>query len=88
MAGRELLGAIRRTPEGYELTDRGMYLWLAMMRQFFTTVNNFRDQMRAHIRDEILPEPTCPMAMRQAASRPLGRSGVGAGWRPSEGFVR
>jgi len=70
LAALELLGAIRKTPEGYALTDRGMYLWLVMMRRFFTTVNNFRDQMRAHIRDEILPEATCPVAMRQGTARP------------------
>lgn len=70
LAGLELMGAIRRTPEGYALTERGMYLWLIMMRRFFTTVNNFRDQMRAHIRDEILPEATCPVAMRQETARP------------------
>ncbi|MDE2148464.1 MAG: coproporphyrinogen III oxidase family protein [Gammaproteobacteria bacterium] len=65
-----LLGAIRRTPDGYALTDRGMYLWLVMMRRFFTTVNNFRDQMRAHIREERIPEAGCPLAMRQETARP------------------
>jgi len=70
LAALELLGAVRRTPGGYALTDRGMYLWLVMMRRFFTTVNNFRDQMRAHIRDEVLPEATCPIAMRQETARP------------------
>lgn len=73
MAVLRMLGAIRKTPGGYALTDRGMYLWLVMMRRFFTTVNNFRDQMRAHIREERLAEAGCPLAMRQETARPPAR---------------
>ncbi|MBD3647562.1 MAG: hypothetical protein HUJ31_08955 [Pseudomonadales bacterium] len=47
-----LAGAIRKSAGGYALTNRGMYLWVVIMREFFTAVNRFRDQMRAHIRDE------------------------------------
>lgn len=32
-----------------KLTDRGRYLWVIMMREFFTGVNNFRDLCRARI---------------------------------------
>ncbi len=60
LAALHLYGAVRKTPAGYELTDRGLYLWVVMMRRFFTTVNNFRDQMRVHIRDEYLPQGACP----------------------------
>ncbi len=49
-----LAGAVRRNGERLELTDRGYYLWVMMMREFFIGVNNFREQMRHHIRDERL----------------------------------
>ena len=46
------LGVIERDGESIHLTQHGQYAWLIMMREFFTGVNNFRDQMRAHIRAE------------------------------------
>ncbi len=49
-----LAGAVRRVGERLELTERGYYLWVMMMREFFIGVNNFREQMRHHIRDERL----------------------------------
>jgi coproporphyrinogen III oxidase-like Fe-S oxidoreductase len=33
----------------FHLTERGMYYWIVMMREFFTAVNNFRDYCRARI---------------------------------------
>jgi coproporphyrinogen III oxidase-like Fe-S oxidoreductase len=46
------LGALRERPDCYELTDRGMYYWVVMMREFFTGVNRFREQARANIARE------------------------------------
>ncbi|MDH4072989.1 MAG: coproporphyrinogen III oxidase family protein [Gammaproteobacteria bacterium] len=40
------LGAIRNSGNRLELTDKGRYLWIVLMREFFTGVNNLRDQMR------------------------------------------
>jgi coproporphyrinogen III oxidase-like Fe-S oxidoreductase len=45
----ELLGVIERDGGLYRLTPKGMYYWVVMMREFLTGVNNFRDEMRAHI---------------------------------------
>lgn len=50
----ELVGAIRRDGGQYRLTKKGMYLWVVMMREFLAGVNNFRDEMRVHIRTERL----------------------------------
>jgi coproporphyrinogen III oxidase-like Fe-S oxidoreductase len=47
-----LLGSIKRDGETHRLTDRGMYHWVVMMREFLTGVNNFRDEMRVHISTE------------------------------------
>ena len=55
----EWLGAARRDPEGWELTERGMYWLLLLMSAFFESVNDYRDAMRAHLRDE-LPEDEGP----------------------------
>jgi coproporphyrinogen III oxidase-like Fe-S oxidoreductase len=44
-----LLGSIQRDGNAYRLTDKGMYHWVVMMREFLTGVNNFRDEMRLHI---------------------------------------
>lgn len=41
-----LAGALRMTPSGLELTERGKYYWVIMMREFFTGVDNFRDMSR------------------------------------------
>ncbi len=47
------IGALRDTGPRLELTERGMYYWVVMMREFFTGVNRFRDQMRRYIRSEL-----------------------------------
>ncbi len=49
-----LLGATVDDGEHIHLTRKGQYLWVIMMREFFTGVNNFRDQMREHVRAERL----------------------------------
>jgi menaquinone C8-methyltransferase len=35
------------------LTRRGQYLWVIAMREFFTGINNFRDQMRHQVQAEL-----------------------------------
>ena len=49
-----LLGATVDDGKHIRLTRHGQYLWVIMMREFFTGVNNFRDQMREHVRSERL----------------------------------
>jgi coproporphyrinogen III oxidase-like Fe-S oxidoreductase len=44
-----LAGALRRDGAGLRLTRSGLYIWVVMMREFFTAVNNFRDQCRRGI---------------------------------------
>ena len=50
--GLKLAGATRTKGGRISLTRDGEYLWIIMMRQFFSGVNNFRDQMRDHVRAE------------------------------------
>ena len=42
-------GALINDDGVIRLTRRGRYLWVIMMREFFTGVNNFRDICRAAI---------------------------------------
>jgi len=58
-----LLGVIADDGDLVRLTDRGMYYWVVMMREFLTGVNRLRDDMRAHIRHEL-------QEYRQRASHP------------------
>jgi len=46
------IGAVRNTGVQLVLTESGYYLWVMMMREFFTGVNNLRDQMRHNIARE------------------------------------
>lgn len=46
------LGAVRREGGLLRLTERGQYLWVVMMREFFTSVSDLRDEMRHHIAAE------------------------------------
>ena len=41
-----LIGAVTRKGGHLVLTDRGRYIWVLLMREFFTAVNNFRDYCR------------------------------------------
>ena len=47
-----LLGAIRSSDKYLQLTERGYYLWVLMMREFFTGVGSLRDEMRHQISAE------------------------------------
>lgn len=46
IAAFSLVGALRYRSGSFFLTRRGGYLWVVMMREFFTAVNNFRDYCR------------------------------------------
>ncbi len=48
----QLAGLARKEGGNLKLTDRGMYFMLVNMSEFLVGVNNFRDQMRAHITEE------------------------------------
>jgi coproporphyrinogen III oxidase-like Fe-S oxidoreductase len=52
LAGLRLMGAVRMHGSRIELTDSGYYLWVTIMREFFTGVNNLRDEMRHSISAE------------------------------------
>jgi coproporphyrinogen III oxidase-like Fe-S oxidoreductase len=49
----EWLGAARRDPAGWRLTERGMYWLMLMMSAFFESVSDYRDAMRSHVREEL-----------------------------------
>jgi coproporphyrinogen III oxidase-like Fe-S oxidoreductase len=49
----EWLGAARRGPEGWRLTERGMFWLMLMMSAFFESVNAYREAMRAHVQLEL-----------------------------------
>jgi coproporphyrinogen III oxidase-like Fe-S oxidoreductase len=42
-------GGLRRQSGKLQLTERGCYYWVILMREFFTAVNNFRDFCREGI---------------------------------------
>jgi coproporphyrinogen III oxidase-like Fe-S oxidoreductase len=48
----QTIGAVRNTGVQLRLTERGYYIWVMLMRNFFTGVNNLRDQMRHNISRE------------------------------------
>ena len=47
-----LLGAVRDTGDQLQLTERGRYYWVVLMREFFTGVSRFREAMREQWRRE------------------------------------
>jgi menaquinone C8-methyltransferase len=49
----EWLGAAHRNEDGWQLTDRGAYWLMLMMSAFFEAVNEYRDAMRAHVKEEL-----------------------------------
>lgn len=49
LTGLRLVGAVRDTGRELRLTESGYYLWVTLMREFFTAVNNIRDEMRHNI---------------------------------------
>ncbi len=50
--GLKFIGAVKRRKEWLQLTERGFYLWVVLMREFFSGVNNFREEMRHNIPSE------------------------------------
>jgi menaquinone C8-methyltransferase len=67
------IGALRDTGSRLELTERGMYYWVVMMREFFTGVNRFRQQMRLNIRRELgVVRPETTPGSVPARARPYG----------------
>lgn len=40
------VGAIRHKGEALQLTERGFYLWVILMREFFAGINRLREQVR------------------------------------------
>lgn len=52
LSGLRLIGAVRRNGDNLTLTENGQYLWVMMMREFFGSVNDFRERMRQQIPDE------------------------------------
>lgn len=53
LLGLKLIRAIAEDERGWSLTPRGMFLWVRMMSAFFESVDEFREQMRRHIDDEL-----------------------------------
>ena len=45
-------GAVTAGHGRLQLTERGYYLWVVLMREFFSGVNHFREQMRHNIASE------------------------------------
>jgi coproporphyrinogen III oxidase-like Fe-S oxidoreductase len=53
LSGLKLMGAVRSEADLLRLTERGYYLWVIMMREFFTGVNQLREEMRQDIASEV-----------------------------------
>ena len=49
LLGLRLIGALQKVDGQLRLTERGQYLWVVLMREFFTNVNVFRERMRLEI---------------------------------------
>jgi coproporphyrinogen III oxidase-like Fe-S oxidoreductase len=49
----KVAGAMVEDEQGWSLTPRGMFLWVRMMSAFFESVDEFREQMRRHISDDL-----------------------------------
>lgn len=47
-----LLGVLKKSDGRLQLTERGYYIWVVMMRDFFTGVNKLREEMRHNISEE------------------------------------
>ena len=47
--GLRVIGAVKKDGRQLWLTERGYYLWVVLMREFFSGVNNFREEMRLNI---------------------------------------
>ena len=71
-----ILGALKASARQYRLTKRGMYYWVVMMREFLMGVNNFREDMRRHIRAEYGAEVAANLE-RNARSTTAPEAGTG-----------
>ena len=49
LSGLRTIGAVRKKGRGLYLTESGQYLWVMLMREFFASVNEFRERMRLAI---------------------------------------
>ena len=49
LTGLRLIGAARKDGRTLRLTESGQYLWVMLMREFFASVNEFRERMRLEI---------------------------------------
>lgn len=58
IGGLLLSGSVRYSNGKLRLTERGYYLWVVMMREFFNGVNNYREQMRQGIAAELTLLPS------------------------------
>ncbi len=46
IAALRAIGAVRKVGNTLQLTESGQYLWVLLMREFFSVVNDFRERMR------------------------------------------
>lgn len=78
LLGFRLLGAVVEDERGWALTPEGMYQWVRMMSAFFESVNEFREQMRHHIRAELNDDAVAEVHVPLAELRhgPVGVSRV------------
>lgn len=53
LAALRLARAIVEDDAGWSLTPRGTFLWVRMMAAFFESVDEFREEMRRHVKDEL-----------------------------------
>ncbi len=52
LSGLRLIGAVEKDGRHLRLTESGQYLWVMLMREFFASVNEFRERMRLLIQAE------------------------------------
>jgi coproporphyrinogen III oxidase-like Fe-S oxidoreductase len=49
----EAIGAVIADERGWSLTPRGMFMWVRLMAAFYESVDEFREQMRRDVADEL-----------------------------------
>jgi len=77
LATLRLMGATRRTPRGWTLTESGRYWLMLMMAAFFESVNAYRDRMRGQAERERA------LAAAHAGPHPAGPWPAAAGVGPA-----
>ncbi len=73
LTGLRLVGAVVRKDRHLRLTERGYYLWVILMREFFSGVNNLREEMRLNISSERDIVATVEAIEKGGRSPPLSR---------------